>query len=368
MSSLTSAEAVIEAALALRGADRMVVIVHDGSDAEVRFANNSVTTNGVRRTRTTTVIVIVERDGGSAAGAATRTGNVDVADLVVAARFEAQSAPLSSDAFELVAPVVDGDVGAPAAMNDLSVLDPVLGSLAGVISRAAERDVTLAGFAEHQLQTTTIGTSTGLRRRHVQPTGAFTLVGRADGGRRSAWLGAGTADFSDIDLATFEESLHRRLEWSRQSFELPAGRYETLMPSSAVADMMAYAYWMAQGQDSEDGRTVFSKAGGGTRVGDTLSALPFTLRSNPAEVGIESTPFVVASASSGSTSVYDNGLALAPTSWIENGRVATLQYHRAGAQRSAVAATAAIDNLVLELPGATGSLDDMIVSTERDCC
>ena len=40
-------------------------------------------------------------------------------------------------------------------------------------------------------------------------------------------------------------------------------------------------------------------------------------------------------------------------------------YHRAGAKRSGVAAQGPIDNLVLELPGATGSVEDLVASTER---
>ena len=40
-------------------------------------------------------------------------------------------------------------------------------------------------------------------------------------------------------------------------------------------------------------------------------------------------------------------------------------YHRAGAARSGVDPTPPGDNLILELPGAAGSLEEMIASTER---
>ena len=64
--------------------------------------------------------------------------------------------------------------------------------------------------------------------------------------------------------------------------ELPAGRYETLLPPTAVADLLVYLYWSAGAKDALDGRTVFSKPGGGTRVGERLADLPVTLRSDPA--------------------------------------------------------------------------------------
>ena len=64
-------------------------------------------------------------------------------------------------------------------------------------------------------------------------------------------------------------------------------------------------------------------------------------------------------------SVFDNGLPIDPTDWIEGGRLRRLQYHRAGAARSGVEPSPPVGNLILSLPGATASLDDMIAPTER---
>jgi predicted Zn-dependent protease len=119
------------------------------------------------------------------------------------------------------------------------------------------------------------------------------------------------------------------------------------------------------GRDAEDGRSAFSAPGGGTKVGQSVSSLPFTLRSDPAEPGLECAPFVVATASGTDVSVFDNGLPIGATPWIEDGTLRSLEYHRAAAARSGVAVTPPGDNLVLELPGATDSLDDLIGRTER---
>ena len=64
-----------------------------------------------------------------------------------------------------------------------------------------------------------------------------------------------------------DASLAQRLGWARRRVELPAGRYETLLPPGALADLLTYMYWSAGAKDALDGRTVFSKPGGGTRVG-----------------------------------------------------------------------------------------------------
>ena len=121
-----------------------------------------------------------------------------------------------------------------------------------------------------------------------------------------------------------------------------------ILPPSGVADMMAMlAFDGLGGQDAEDGRTVFSKEGGGTRVGETIATLPFTLSSDPVEPGVECAPFVATAASSSEVSVFDNGLAIGRTDWLRDGVLARLRYHRAGAARSGVAMAPYVDNLVL---------------------
>jgi predicted Zn-dependent protease len=215
------------------------------------------------------------------------------------------------------------------------------------------------------VETTYLGSSTGLRRRHEQPAGTLQLVARSADGSRSSWAGAGTAWFDDVEIDTLHDRLVRRLAWAERKVDLPAGRYETILPPDATADLMVVVSQAFSGRDAEDGRSVFSAPGGGTRIGETLSSLPFRLRSAPAEPGLEGAPFLVATASGSDVSVFDNGLAVGPTAWIDDGRLRSLEYHRAAAARSGTVATPPGDNLILELPGASDSLDDLIGRTER---
>ena len=63
--------------------------------------------------------------------------------------------------------------------------------------------------------------------------------------------------------------------------------------------------------------------------------------------------------------MFDNGLPLSPTDWIAEGRLQRLRYHRAGAARSGATPAGFIDNLTLEVPGASGSLEELVARTER---
>ena len=155
------------------------------------------------------------------------------------------------------------------------------------------------------------------------------------------------------------------LEWGRNRIELPAGRYEVILPPDAVADLVIEIAGAAGGRDAEDGGTVFSAPGGGTRRGERLFELPFTLGGDPYAHGIECEPFLVTGGSSSDVSVFDNGQPITPVNWIEDGELRRLRYHRAGALRSGSPFAPPVDNLILSLPGATGDLASLVAHTER---
>ena len=82
-----------------------MVIVEELSEAEVRFANNTTTTNGVRRDRRVAVVSFraVGGDGSAgfarlAVGVASGSGDVDVTELVRASEAEAAGAAPADDA------------------------------------------------------------------------------------------------------------------------------------------------------------------------------------------------------------------------------------------------------------------------------
>jgi predicted Zn-dependent protease len=215
------------------------------------------------------------------------------------------------------------------------------------------------------MNSTFVGTSAGLRLRFDEPTGKFELNAKTADMSRSAWAGTGTPDFRDVDVAGMAAGLTRRLDWGERRVELPAGRYETLLPPGAASDLMTYMYWSAGARDAHEGRTVFSRSGGGTRVGDTLSNLPLRLYSDPAAEGLECTPFVVAHASSRESSVFENGLALNSVDWISEGKLSALIQTRQSAALTGLPVTPGVDNLIMEVPGATATLEEMVAGTRR---
>jgi predicted Zn-dependent protease len=251
----------------------------------------------------------------------------------------------------------------PPARTEIGVLRGFADQLGSVLRSAEGAGRKLYGFAEHQMTSVFMGTSAGTRLRHDQPGGRVELNAKSADMSRSAWGGVPTRDFTDVDVAGLDRDLASRLEWASRRVELPAGRYETILPPTAVADLMIYLHWTAGARDAAEGRTVFSKPGGGTRIGERLTPLALNLLSDPGYAGLECAPFVIAQASGRDISVFDNGLGVQASSWIASGSLAALHSSRFSAAKAALPVTPAADNLILT--GGSGSLSDMIASTTR---
>lgn len=362
---------MVEQALASARSGGCVAIAEEISDANLRWAGNTLTTNGISRSRRLTVIAIEHRRDGMATGVVSRSVARDdqVADVVRAAEQVASQSPAAEDARPLVEPGTREPLRSwdePATATEIGVFSAFTAALGDAFAAANASGRKLYGFAEHELTCSFVGTSSGLRLRHDQPFGRAEFNAKSADMERSAWLGAGTYDFRDVDVAGLDAQLTRRLDWAKRRIALPAGRYETLLSPTAAADLLAFIYQAAGAKDAFDGRTVFSKAGGGTRLGERLAQLPVTLRSDPAAPGLACAPFLIAHASARQVSAFDNGLALQATDWISDGRLAALIQTRHSAELTGMPVTPIIENLIFQLGDGTGpSLAEMIARTRR---
>jgi predicted Zn-dependent protease len=371
--SMTPQDTVERALAAARAGGETVVIADESSTANLRWAGNTLTTNGVAASRSLTVIAIDRRaDGTAGVGTVSRSGITpdQVEDLVREAEKAAEEASPAEDAMELISGEdtvrsTSGVWSSPSSATDFGVFRGFAAQLGETLREAEGVGRKLYGFAEHDVTSTFVGNSAGLRARYDQPGGRLELNAKSGDMARSAWAGASTRDFTDVDVAALDAGLAERLSWQERKVELPAGRYETLLPPTAVSDMLIYMYWEAGARDAGEGRTVFSKPGGGTRIGDRLSPLPLDLFSDPAYPGLECAPFVEAQSSGRDSSVFDNGLPAGRASWISQGVLSALHSSRFSAAAAGVPVTPSVDNLIMTAPGASESLAEMIASTRR---
>ena len=363
----TTPQELVEHALKSSRSDHCVAIVRDSTRANLRWANNTLTTNGVMHDVTVTVVAF--RDGGEGTSTGSVTASAasleQVVRIVEAADGAAAAGGPAEDAQELVAGEVAADWDEPAGSTSIEVYSDFAPALGEAFGRATSDGRVLYGFVDHDVTTTYLGSSTGLRLRHVQPTGHYGCTGKNADLTTSAWVGGATRDFSDVDAQAMEAELVRRLGWAERRVDLPAGRYDTVLPPTAVSDLMIYAYWTAGAREAHDGQTVFSKRGGGTRIGEALSSRPVQVYSDPAYPGLGAGPFVTATQSNNLESVFDNGLALGRTDWVKDGVLTSLLQTRHSAGITGQPVTPYVDNLVVSVDDGTGSTEDLVAGMER---
>lgn len=356
---------VVERALAASRADEAIVLVTDAHEASLRWAGNSMTTNGVSVSRQWAVVAIFRDGPNSARVGSVGSTSVDPAEIETVVRAAEEAARTAEPARDAV-PLLEADGPAPQwaaepGSTGIEVFADLARGLAGGFD-AADR---LYGFAHHRVHTSWLGTSTGLRRRYVQPTGSLEINGKRgpEADPASAWVGVGTIDFTDVDVAGLLGELSRRLDWAATKVELPAGRYETILPPSAVADLMISLMWSMEARGAYEGHNAFARPGG-TRIGERLTDLPLTLYSDPSAEHLRHRPYVATAASSDTLSVFDNGLIAERVDWVRDGVVNALAQSRATASEFGSVTTVPGDNLLLT-GGSTASVDDLVANTER---
>ena len=370
----------------------LVAVLTERSEVNLRWAANALTTNGEMHGRRLAVTATAEVEGGTAvATVAADVGDVsEVATVVAAAEAAARAGSPADEPAPLVGPADQpdqpADLDADPAGTSVTTLAAVAEGLGRAFGRAEADGHLLYGFAEHVVETVSLASSTGLRRRGVDPSGRLELngksvdpgsrsagdddpaggaVGRAATPTASAWVGQQTRTFADVDVDDLYAQLVQRLGWARRTVDLPPGRYETLIPPGAVADLMIYAWWTASARDAEDGSSVFAAGEGRTRVGERLTPLPLTLLSDPAWPGEETLPFVAGTTSEDGTSLaFDQGQDIGPVRWVDDGVLTELARNRAHGAATGRPATPSAHNLVMDA-GGTATLEEMVARTER---
>ena len=368
-------ERALEAARRIRPDAGAAVIVRDTSEAVLRWANSTMTTNGVTTDRTLGLVLLVPlRAGGTGAGVVRlsapddllSSGGAVVEDAVRAAVHAAEQSGAARDAAELPPPTGPADADFDDGPGETSA--GVFGALAADLGESFSSDLS-AGFADHHVTTTWLGTSAGVRRRWVEPGGAVEVNLKDPSSGSSVWGGTSTPDFTDVELPALLDGLRGRLAWGRRRIALEPGRYETLLPPSAVSDFMVYLAWSMGGRPAQEGRSALSRPGG-TRVGEQLTTLPLTLAGDPDAPGFPTLahePVLATTSSGDEVSVFDNGATTRRVEWLREGRVNELAYPRAAAAEFAAdgARFAPPSENLLLTGGSAASLEEMVAGTGR---
>lgn len=357
---------IAEHALTLSRADHTTVIVDELAGADLRWAGNGVTLLSSNRARAVTVVSVVGRGERVAAGVVTRrgAGPDELPALVSAADDAARGHPPARDAADPPPARRDGDWDLPPERATPEVLDTTIDGLSAAFRRGARDGLQHHGYAAHRHTTSYLASSSGLRLRHAGAAGHLDAQLRSADGTTSSWVGTGTTGFADICVAALDDELRHRLHAALPLVEIPAGRHDTVLSPACVADLMLHLYGSAEVERAAAGGSPFGVSGR-PRVGERLAPPGLSLRSDPHDPVLGCAPFTMARESGAGRSVFDNGMPLAPTRWIDDGVLRALPGSRRAARAAGIPATGPVDNLILDGPAATAAGSDPAAGLER---
>ena len=235
--SPTSPQDLVEHALATSTADDCIAIVHDAHqrqpalgqqhpDHQRRHARRRASPSSPSRAPPTAASAT-----GSVSGSASATAQVTA--LVEAADAAARAGSPAEDVADLRDRRPPPPTGTtPPATTDIHVYDAFAPALGEAFGRAEAGGRVLYGFVNHGVTTTYLGSSTGLRLRHVQPTGHYGCTGKtADLHAAAPGSAAPPATSPTSTPLALDATLAQRLGWGDAPGR-PArpGRYDTILP------------------------------------------------------------------------------------------------------------------------------------------
>jgi predicted Zn-dependent protease len=321
-----------------------------------RFADASITTSGGVTNTSVSVTVTIGKRRASAS-----TNVLDDASLKRTVELAATLARLAPDDSELMpelGPQTHATVNAFAQRT--ADLDPEM--RIGAISRAIESAMAAgkpagrlftAGFLEANARAVTVATSNGLFAYHRTTDADFSMTARTPDETGSGWASAGARDWGQVDPASVGRIAAEKAVASRNPQTIEPGLYTAVLEPLAVTDLVPLLSGALNARQADEGRSPFSKPGGGTRLGEKVMDERVTLYSDPGDPALFGQPFDA------------EGLPLSRVVWVENGILRTLSYSRFWAERQGKQPTGPPLAGGLVLTGGTKSTEEIIAGCER---
>jgi len=351
MLSESEARAICRTVLGAITAGDAEVSVRSRDYANLRFAGNDFLTNGRTRDRWVTVTVWVDRRK-----AAVTTHETDEASLKAAvARAEetARLSPVDQEYVPTLGPQTYRTGKGYAAAT--ARLDPKSRAKAidQVIRRNEEAEVIGAGFHQASAEMSAIATLNGNFHYQRWTLASLSNTARTPDGSSSGYFLRNHYDIDRLDTGRIAEQAVKKAVTARNPRTLAPGRYTVILEAQATADLFGSLIYHFDARSAEEGRSAFSRPGGGTRLGETLFDERVTLYSDPWHPDL---PDSVRT---------DEGIPAEKIYLVRNGVLERLIYDRYWAMEKDMAPTPGPVNQILESAGDTASMDEMIAGTER---
>ncbi|MGD0956267.1 MAG: TldD/PmbA family protein [Candidatus Acidiferrales bacterium] len=352
-SPIADLERIAERVLKLSDADETEVDIGSTTDALTRFANNTIHQNVAEHTLGISVRAVV--DGRTARATTNKTDDESLRRAVEAAVSLARNEPenpgllpmLRTQKYQKVARFFPATAAATPQDRARAVTR--------VCKMAEKRKQTAAGIFSSGVSQSLLANSKGLFAHYEQTHSEFSVTILEE--RSSGWAKSNSPDIRTLDPEVLAESASRKAAESREPREIPAGRYTTILPPSAVLDLVGFLFYDFAGTAVLDKRSCFTGRMGKKLLGDNITLWDDVY--HPLQTGPP----------------YDGeGLPRQKVLLVDKGVPKNLVYSRATAKKMKARPTGhgfSLPNEYGEAPmnlvfaGGDKSLDEMVRTTER---
>ena len=344
------AEEIIKKVNSFSKADEVSANLFSGYQTDVRFAANQMSTSGAVMVGG----IGVQSTIGKKHAVATTNDLSDESLKAVVAKSEAL-AKLSPDDPEVM-PGLGAQQYVPVNgyFDSTANLTPEARARAALTALEPARkagDIQAAGFIIVNAGSNALGNSKGLFAYNRSTNANYTLTVRTNDGTGSGWVGAEHPDWSQLNFAQLANRAIEKAKLSQNPVAIEPGRYTVILEPQAVGDLVQLMGGALAARAADEGRSAFTKQGGGNKIGEKIVDSRVTIFSDPQDPQLLAQPF------------DGQGLPLSRQVWVENGVLKQLFYSRFWAQKQGKQPTGGPNSI--KMVGGTTSIDDMIKSTPR---
>jgi predicted Zn-dependent protease len=350
------AKTLADRVLALSTAEQTRVLIVGAWSGNTRFADARITTSGgVTDTTLTVTVAIGKRQASSSTNVLDEPSLKRTVDLAMRlARLSPEDPELMPELGPQAYQTVSAFVESTADLDPEARASAVRRTIAAATAAGKPAgQIFTAGFLEANARVTAVATSNGLFAYHRSTDADYSVTVRTPDGTGSGWARAGARDWAAIDAAAIGRIAAQKAVASRKPQAIEPGLYTAVLEPQAVNDLIPLLGNALAARSADEGRSPFSKPGGGNRIGEKVADERVTLYSDPMDRGLLGAPF------------DSQGLPIGRTVWIEKGILTNLAYTRFWAQKQGVRPTGNALAGGLALTGGTRSTEEIIAGCSR---
>lgn len=351
MSIMTEAEAktILDKVIALSTADECTAQLGGSIEGNIRFALNNVSTSGVVSDTGLSVQVAYGKRVGVAL--INEFSDEALARVVKRAQDLAKLAPENPE----FVPAVEKQTYRPSDTFSAATAAITPEQRAEIARASIEpckaQKLIAAGFLNDGQSFTAFANSNG-NFGYQRATGLdYTCTVRTEDGRGSGWVGRNLQDAARFNAGDDIQVAMRKAAASADARALEPGKYTVILEPAAAAGLISVMFNFFDARSADEGRSFLSKAGGGNKLGEQVYDPRVTFVADPWHDEAPVMPW------------DGSGLPRQRMAFVQDGKVANLNYSRFWAQKQGKTAVGQPGNLIMS--GGTKSTSDLVRGTER---